>query len=274
MFSKKLVTQLARKFAQRLWLLVLPLAMLNAACAGLTSSTSKPANGDTTPPTVSITSPASGASVSGAITVTANASDNVAVASVQFQVDGSNLGTLDTSAPYSASLSTTTLTNSKHSLTAVAIDTAGNKATSSAISITVSNSTDTTPPTVSITSPASGASVSGAITVTANASDNVAVASVQFQVDGSNFGTLDTSAPYSASLSTTTLTNGKHSLTAVAIDTAGNKATSSAISITVSNSTDTTPPTVSITAPASGASVSGAITVTANASDNVAVASV
>src|SRR5437879_1292344 len=43
---------------------------------------------------------------------------------------------------------------------------------------------DTTPPTVSITSPASGATVSGTITVTANASDNVAIADVQFFRDG------------------------------------------------------------------------------------------
>jgi hypothetical protein len=272
MFAKRLVTQLAGTMAQRLWLLVLPLAMLTTACAGLIGSTSKPAIVDTTPPTVSITSPTPAATVSGTITVTANASDKVPVASVQFQVDGSNFGALDASAPYSASLNTGTLTNGKHSLTAVAIDTAGNKATSSAVSVTVNNA-DTTPPSVSITSPASGATVSGAITVTANASDSVALASVQFQVDASNFGALETSAPYSASLNTGTLTNGKHSLTAVAIDTAGNKATSSAVSITVNNA-DTTPPSVSITSPASGATVSGTIVVTANASDSVAVASV
>jgi hypothetical protein len=194
MFARRLVTQLAGTIAQRLWLLVLPLAMLTTACAGLIGSTSKPAIVDTTPPTVSITSPTPAATVSGTITVTANASDKVPVASVQFQVDGSNFGALDASAPYSASLNTGTLTNGKHSLTAVAIDTAGNKATSSAVSVTVNNA-DTTPPSVSITSPASGATVSGAITVTANASDSVALASVQFQVDASNFGALETSAP-------------------------------------------------------------------------------
>jgi hypothetical protein len=273
MFSKKLVTQLARTFTHRLWLLVLPLAMLNAACSGLTTSTSKPPTGDTTPPTVSITSPASGATVSGAITVTANASDNVAVASVQFQVDGSNFGTLDTSAPYSASLSTTTLTNGKHSLTAVAIDTAGNKATSAAVSVTVNNTGDTTPPTVSITSPASGVTVSGTITVTANASDNVAVASVQFQVDGSNLGAAVTSTPYSVSLNTTTLTNAAHTLTAIATDTSNNKTTSAGVSITVNN-TNSTPVTVSIISPVLGATVSGTVSVTANASAGAGVASV
>src|SRR5262249_38243041 len=63
---------------------------------------------DTTPPAVSLTSPAAGATVSGTVTVSANASDNIAVAGVQFQVDGVNLGSPDTAAPYSVSWDTTT----------------------------------------------------------------------------------------------------------------------------------------------------------------------
>ena len=39
---------------------------------------------------------------------------------------------------------------------------------------------DTTPPTVSLTAPTNGATVSGTVTVAANASDNVGVAGVQF----------------------------------------------------------------------------------------------
>ena len=65
---------------------------------------------------------------------------------------------------------------------------------------------DTTPPTVSITSPASGATVSGTITVTANASDNVAVADVQFFLDGVA-GPDDTTAPYSVPWDTSTSSN-------------------------------------------------------------------
>jgi hypothetical protein len=274
MFSGKLMTQLARTMPQRLWLLVLPLAMLNAACAGLTSPISKSATVGSAPPTALITSPASGASVSGTITVTATASDNVvAVANVQFQVDGSNFGAVSTAAPYSASLGTGTLTNGIHSLTAVAINAEGNKGSSPAVSITVNNNSDTTPPTVSVTSPASGATVSGTITVTANASDNVAVASVQFQVDGSNLGAAVTSAPYSASLNTTTLTNGAHTLKAVATDTSNNKTTSAGVSITVNNQV-TSPVSVSITSPVSGAIVSGTVTIDATATASAGVAGV
>ncbi|MDQ3565563.1 MAG: Ig-like domain-containing protein, partial [Pseudomonadota bacterium] len=57
---------------------------------------------------------------------------------------------------------------------------------------------DSTPPTVSITAPANGGTVSGAaVTVSANASDNVGVAGVQFKLDGVNLGAEDTTSPYS-----------------------------------------------------------------------------
>src|SRR5256885_10808566 len=62
-------------------------------------------------------------------------------------------------------------------------------------SVTVSNA-DTTPPTVAITSPASGSTVSNTIPVSATASDNVAGAGVQFMVDGGNLGAEDTASPY------------------------------------------------------------------------------
>ncbi len=108
------------------------------------SATSTPAtltvSSDTTPPTVSITAPASAATVSGTIQVTATASDNVGIANVQFKVDGSNLESPVSAAPYSVSLDTTTLTNGAHALTAVATDTSQNQTTSAAVSITVSNS--------------------------------------------------------------------------------------------------------------------------------------
>ncbi len=67
---------------------------------------------------------------------------------------------------------------------------------------------DTTAPTVNISSPAAGATVSAVINLTANASDNVAVAGVQFFLDGNPIGTEDTTAPYSISWNTTRVVNG------------------------------------------------------------------
>jgi len=95
---------------------------------------------------------------------------------------------------------------------------------------------DTTPPTTSITSPANGATVSGTVTVSASASDNVGVSRVELFVDGSLHST-DTSSPYSFSWNTTAVANGGHSLQTRAYDAAGNVGSSSTVSVTVSNST-------------------------------------
>jgi len=95
---------------------------------------------------------------------------------------------------------------------------------------------DTTPPTVSLTSPANNANVSGSsMAITANATDNVGVASVQFKLNGNNLGTPVTSSPYTQAWNTTGFSNGNYTLTAVAIDTSGNITASSPITVVVSN---------------------------------------
>ena len=187
---------------------------------------------DTSMPTVSISAPASGSTVSGSVTVTATASDNVGVASVQFRLDGADLGGLDTTAPYSVAWNTSAATSGPHTLTAVARDAAGNVTVSQAVAVTVA---DTSMPTVSISAPASGSTVSGSVTVTATASDNVGVASVQFRVNGANLGSPDTAAPYTAAWNTSLATNGIYTLTAVARDAAGNERVSTGVAVTVSN---------------------------------------
>jgi hypothetical protein len=126
---------------------------------------------------------------------------------------------------------------------------------------------DTTPPTVSLTSPPSGA-VSGAVTLSAAAADNIGVAGVQFLVNGALFAD-DTTAPYTLTAATTAAHNGTYTLTAVARDAAGNTTTSAPVTVTVDN----TPPTVSLTSPPSG-TVSGTVTLSAAAADNVGVAGV
>jgi hypothetical protein len=102
---------------------------------------------------------------------------------------------------------------------------------------------DTTPPSVSISAPASGATVAGAaVTISANASDNVGVSGVQFKLDGVNLGAEDTTSPYSVNWNSTTATNGSHTLTALARDAAGNVATSTGVGVTVNNASPPPPP--------------------------------
>lgn len=98
--------------------------------------------------------------------------------------------------------------------------------------------TDLISPTVSITSPANGATVSSVVTITVSASDNVGVASVSLSVNGNIIGTR-TSAPYNFSWDASTAAAGTHTITATARDAKNNGATST---ITVAKNTVIVPP--------------------------------
>ena len=111
----------------------------------------------------------------------------------------------------------------------------GTESISTDLAFQTNGTSDTTPPTITMTSPANGATLSGTVTLSANASDNVGVTSVQFQLDGANIGSALSSSPYSESWNTATSANGAHVLTAQARDAAGNVGTSIAVSVTVSN---------------------------------------
>jgi len=185
-------------------------------------------------PTITV-EPANQTAATGQTATFTVAASGTAPLSYQWQKNGANI-----SGAASSSYTTPATTTANNGSTfAVVVSNSAGSVTSSAATLTVT--ADTTPPTVSITSPSSGATLSGTITVTASASDNVAVASVQLQVDGTNVGAAVTTSPYSFSLNTTTLSNGSHDLTAVATDTSGNQATSIAIPFTVSNQSGATP---------------------------------
>lgn len=111
----------------------------SAIVVSFKSQNETPLPPDTTNPSVSITSPVNGQNISGVVTVLADASDNIGVAGVQFKLDGSNLGSEDTTSPYNTSWNTASTTNGSHTLLAVARDAAGNVSTSTPVAITVSN---------------------------------------------------------------------------------------------------------------------------------------
>lgn len=184
--------------------------------------------GDTTAPTVT----ASETGSSGIITLAATATDDVGVIRVDFYIDNILKGS-KTSAPYSISLDSTTLSNGSHSLTAKAYDASNNVGSSLATSFSISNPLpDTTAPTVSVAVPGS----SGNITLSATATDNVGVTLVEFYVDNVLKGSTNV-APYTLSLNSTTLSNASHTLSAKAYDAANNVATSAAVNFSVNNST-------------------------------------
>jgi len=189
---------------------------------------------DTTAPTAAINTPVNNATVSGTVGVSASASDNVAVSKVEIYHSGSIAAVINAS-PYSYNCDTRQFPNGSHSFVAKAYDSAGNVGQSAAVLVNVNNPVpDTSVPVVSISSPAAGSAVSGTATVSANASDNVGVAKVEFYVDGSLKAT-DTASPYSFGWNSTTVANGSHALTVKGYDAAGNIGQSGTVTVTVSN---------------------------------------
>jgi Bacterial Ig domain/Chitobiase/beta-hexosaminidase C-terminal domain len=166
-----------------------------------------------------------------AVSVSLLATDNSGGSGVQqirYTTNGSD-PTSTTGTVYSAPFTVSSTTTVKYR----AFDNAGNAEAVNTRVITL----DTTAPTVTLTAPANGAVVGGSVTLTATATDNIGVDHVDFLVDGSVVGTAS-SSPYSVSWNSGSVTNGSHSITARAVDTAGNSATSAANAVTVINGTN------------------------------------
>jgi hypothetical protein len=152
------------------------------------------------------------------------------------------------------------------------------------VSITVNSAPDTTAPTISITSPTSGQTISGTKVITVSASDNIGIDHVDFYRSSAG-GTQATvlmgssaTSPYSYSWNTTTVPNGNYVISAKAYDAANNSTVSTLVSVIVSNTAspgpDTTPPTVSYVSPTTGSTIASTVTLSANASDNIGVTKV
>jgi hypothetical protein len=116
----------------------------------------------------------------------------------------------------------------------VAVDVTGNvSAPSNEAGVAVLG--DVTPPSITMTAPANGSTLSGVTTIQASASDDGVIAGVQFKVDGVNLGGEDTSSPYAVSWNTNTWPNGQYAVTAVARDGSGNTSEAVSVLVAVSN---------------------------------------
>lgn len=227
---------------------------------------------DTVAPTVVISAPANNATASGTnVTVTGIVTENNSMGSVQFKLDGANLGSPDATSPYSITWNTTTAGNGAHVLTAVATDSAGNVGpASSPVTVTVSNgSADTTAPTISAQN-VSNISASGA---TIAWTTNEAATS---QVD---YGTT-TSYGQSTALDSSLVTSHSVPISGLSVgtlyhyrvrskDAAGNERIGTDATFTTTQAADTVAPTGTITINAGAAATNNrTITLTLAATDN------
>jgi hypothetical protein len=209
--------------------------------AGNVSADSNPATvttpaNDTTPPVISGLAATNIAQTSATIIWS---TDEPATSQVEYGLDttyGSKT-TLDSSklTSHSQNLGGLTASTTYH-LRVDSADVAGNMATSADYAFTtLAPIPDTTPPTVSVTSPANNATVAGVISLSANASDNIGVVGVQFKLDGSALGSELTTSPYTMSWDSASAADGAHTITATARDAAGNTATAANVTVTINN---------------------------------------
>src|SRR5262245_76959 len=197
-----------------------------------TVQTAETVNPVTTPATLQMTAPSDGATLSG--TTFCTSSIPVGGTGVQFLLDGLPLGPLVTAPPYGFSWDTRTATNGTRWLAAQTADATGVGGTSSVVRITVLN--DNTAPTVTLTDPVNGTTVSGNTVVAATASDDLGIPIVQFYLDGAPLGTPVSAPPFMVTWNTRASASGPHTLTATATDLGGIVTTSQAVTVDVDNS--------------------------------------
>jgi len=192
---------------------------------------------DTSAPTVSaFTMPASVASLTVSVS-SLTATDNKAVTG--YLITESSTAPAASATAWSATAPTTFTFSGAGAKTAYAWakDAAGNVSAGKSASVTITLP-DTTAPTVSITSPSNGTTVSGTVIIAATASDNVGVARVDLYING-KLTASDTASPFSFTWNTALVNNGSYILSFTAYDAAGNSRAGS-VTVTVSNSRSTT----------------------------------
>jgi len=104
---------------------------------------------------------------------------------------------------------------------------------------------DTEKPTVTITYPQDGTTVSELISITCVATDNEGVEKTELWIDGVSTGIIDNSEPYSLDWNTTTYEDKTYTITVRAYDASDNKADSEPTTLIVDN-TESNPQAVSI----------------------------
>ncbi|TFH46148.1 MAG: hypothetical protein E4G94_03055 [ANME-2 cluster archaeon] len=186
-------------------------------------------------PVVNILNPADGATVSGTTTIEVEASDDGGIISVDYSIDGGSSSPMTqnlSTGNYEATWGTTLVSESSHTIEVIATDTIGQEA-SDTNGVIVDNDAS---PSVTISNPGNGATVSGSITITTVPIDDSGIDKVDFYIDDALLA--ETTDPYQTTWDTITIPDGSHTIKAIATDTIGQTA-SDTITVIVDNVVDT-----------------------------------
>jgi chitinase len=241
--------------------------------AVFTAAGANPGNGFTASNAFNLTATMDdpGANLRLTVSLTATASDggdgsSITLVTIERSPAGAGTWTTactDSSAPYSCSFDTTTVSDGLYDFRAFAENDAGGSATSTAVT---NRRVDNTDPTAGITDP--GTPLRGSVNVDATGTDGGSgVASVKVQRSPAGAGTwtdicMDSSSPYSCSWDTTGVADGLYDLRALTTDNAGNTKPSSVVA---NRRVDNTAPTATMTNP--GATITGTKSFDGTASD-------
>ncbi len=250
-------------------------AVLVFILSALVSTGGAAAATDTVVPTGAFKTPASGATVSGTITVSGTAADNVGVSKVEVRVDEGSYALASGTSNWSLQINTTAFADGAHNLKLRITDTSGNQAWEDDPIVVKNASAPSGATDVGFSSPASGVTVGGTVTVTGTASAAPGVSKVEVRVDEGSYVLASGTSNWSLQINTTAIADGAHNLKARVTDAAGGQAWSD-LPIVISNAapTGSATPSVTFTSPKAGSTVSGTITVTGTAGGLAGVARV
>lgn len=201
--------------------------VLSASASGATIQVSSSALAASSTALTSSVNPATQGST---VTFTASVTGKTPTGTVNFTANGSALCAAALSSGVAKCSSSSLPAGTNSVVASYSGDSANAASTSPTLAEMVSSVTDTTPPVVTISSPANGATVGTKVTIKANATDNVGVASMTLYVDGSVVATTN-AASVSYSWNTRKAAKGSHTISAMARDSSGNQGKAS-VSVT------------------------------------------
>ena len=217
------------------------------------------------PPAVSITGPSEGAAVQGSVSVTGGASDpdpGDSVTVVQVAIDNGQWANASGTSSWSYPWDSAPYQDGPHAIRARAFD--GELYSAEAVrNVSLQNHGPDYPPTCTIGSPTSGTLVAGQVTVQGTASDpENKLVSVLVKIDSGGYQAASGTASWSFQWDTRPLPGGAHTVTARAFDGVQNSS-DARVTVQVGHQ-----PVCIITSPASGAVLTGEVTVQGTATDS------
>ena len=224
-------------------------------------------------PTAVITSPASGAIVDGNVLIGTLVTDNLEIDKVEFFINNESVYTDSIGSDYSFLWETDTLPDDEHYVLAViSYDLVGNEGPSTAITVYLDND-DNVLPHGSILYPYAGQIVSGVETVSINAEDNNSIDTVEFYINGILVFS-DGAQPYEYNWDTNLENEDlNYIIGSIISDDSGNQFEVPSISVLVNNiPNDSNPPTITISNPLSGQTVSDTVNFLVAAYDDIGIA--